>query len=43
MIIPEEAGTGIEVLKAVKDRDYEVLLLALALSQVNGFEVIKQV
>jgi DNA-binding NarL/FixJ family response regulator len=41
-VTADEASTGHEVLQAVRERDYDVVLLDIALPDSNGLEVLKQ-
>lgn len=42
MIAAGEASTGRQVLQAVREQDYDVLVLDIALPDINGLEVLKQ-
>jgi len=42
IVIAGEASTGREVLQAVRENDYDVLLLDIAMPEVSGLEVLKQ-
>lgn len=42
MVAAGEASTGREVLQAVRENDYDVVLLDIALPDISGLEVLKQ-
>lgn len=42
IVIAGEASTGREVLQALREHEYDVLLLDLAMPEPNGFGVLKQ-
>lgn len=41
--IVEEAGTGKETLKLIREKPLDLLLLDISLPDINGFEILKQI